>query len=138
MSKINCYSIECAHNENNICSEDEVTFDFDSYYDEGLGHCCMSYTNITETEEYQTPYFKHIENPETGKLEKKAAKGKRIELFGRVFFTEEDTRFSDKYMLTEEVTGYLIPFDCLKKHYQVIEERIKGIIPVKELPLYQD
>ena len=106
MTEIHCDRIECENcgpgmkchaNRIKLCIDDEE---------------CNQYAKYTESEEYQQPYFKRVQNhkitEQIGREGpfKMAAKGKRIEMGGFVVFTNQDDR-NPPFPVTEERTGML-------------------------------
>jgi hypothetical protein len=115
------------------CQKDEMFLSIGDYFEE-----CDSYTDITEGKDYEEKYYKRLRNSRTGIEEKQESKGKKIEMYGLIFYTEEDTRFEKDYYMTEEKTGYLLPSEALKNkdNLEVVYKTIEELIPVKDLPDY--
>ena len=105
MTEIHCDREDCVHCGLGECHADRINLFID---DEE----CSQYSEYTESEEYQQPYFKRIQNHKITeqigsdgpfKLE---AKGKRLEMGGFIVFTNQDDR-NPPFAVTEERTGLL-------------------------------
>ena len=105
---------------------------------------CSDYEDYTKSYEYQSVYYTHIKDPETGTHYKVKHNGKRFEFYGYVFYTEDDDRYGLSNMwFTEEITGYgvsgrfFLPDldeEHKKKYTDGINKMIEIAVPVKDLP----
>lgn len=135
MTTVNCNMEDCVYfNKDFICQRGDITLTFGEYLD----FECEDYRDITEGEDYQEKYYKRCQNPKTKREERREAKGKRIEIHGLIFYTQEDIRDKDNYGLTEEVTGLYISRISLEneKKLAIVRERLTEITPVKDLSDY--
>ncbi len=126
---------DCINNTREfICSATSISFSLNNW------EPCDGYKSIVETDEYKSKYYKAV--MEEGVPYKKLSHGKRIELYGRVFYTEEDTRFDGNYYLTDEQSGYLTSLELLiKVMTEKPEEAIKtmdDVGAVIDLPDYEE
>lgn len=129
--KVNCQNEWCAYcSKDLVCTLEEIDLDQDGN--------CVSYQCYTDvSKEYQNRFYKHMKSKKDGHGCKKECYGKKIELFGLVFFTTDDDRYSpDEVGLTEEITGYYCGLlsELTEKRCDEIKERMNGITPVKDEP----
>ncbi len=135
MTTVNCYQPECTNNKNDVCTLDAIHIAFDEFCLGNGFYLCADYKNVFLAPEYQEPYFMRISNPKTKRIEKMRKNGKRLELFGMVFYTESDTRYTEKdWWLTEEKTGLGVGKKYLMKHANKVRKAIEEVTPVSELP----
>jgi len=134
MTTVNCYQSECVNNKNDKCTLDtiHIAFDIDHNYEEFFP--CGTYENILMAPEYKEPYFMRVQNPKTKRVEKREMKGKKVELLGMAFYTNNDTRYEENWWLTEEKTGFGAHKENILREPEVARRAITESTPVRELP----
>ena len=94
---IHCSENYCINNTVSKCKLSEISI---------VGGYCDNFDDITDGEDYQHEYYKHIADRKTGNSYKRKCFGKRIEHEELVFYTSRDIR--DGFTgLTEEKSGVL-------------------------------
>lgn len=129
MTLIKCTTSQCEYCVKGICSRDEVTFD--------AGDCEEYLFHPDVCPDYRNTFWKRIKSRKDN-IEKRleSNQGKRYEVNGLVFFTEDDDRNGiDEIWFTEERTGRRLLGKYLKPEFT---ERIRSMdtdSPLMELPV---
>ncbi|CDX01266.1 Hypothetical protein DPCES_1379 [Desulfitobacterium hafniense] len=134
MTTVNCYQPECVNNKNDICTLDSIHIAFDEFCLGNGFYLCADYKNVFHAPEYQERYFIRVKDTKTRREEKARRNGKRLELFGMVFYTENDTRYDKDWWLTEEKTGLGVSKKYVLENPDKVRKVIEEVTPVSELP----
>lgn len=122
-----CDQNYCRYYCNGECANDCIYLDFN----------CQDYEDITQSPEYQTPYY--IACRKDGKTYRELKHGKRIEINGEEFFAESNTAYpQSRVSLTHGRTGYLMPYRTIADIYEfwdIIKNRLDELPDVITLPL---
>ena len=133
MTRINCDMEDCVHiDKDRVCQKDHIFLILNDH----LSAECEDYKDITLGEDYQEKYFLRCKIEKTGRVEKREAKGKKIEMHGLTFYTQEDIRFRNDYRMTEEKTGLVLSREDLEDNNKlaIIRKKVEETTPVKDLP----
>ena len=127
-----CDSDKCVNCRNNTCQRGELTL-----YD---GQC-EEYEDITEGPDYQEEYFIACEYRPKDDGERiqyrQARKGKRVEIDGDVYYTQDDIRDGMAFArFTDAITGRLVSGkDLMSDIYApLIKGKRKIMTPVMDMP----
>lgn len=126
MTKVVCGYSGCEYCARGICQKEEI---------EIAGTCLDWVSHVEISKEYNNIFYKHIGDNKTGEEYKKEARGKRYEMIGLVWYTDEDDREGiEEISFTEEVSG------MRTKGRNITEENLPKIMkvlaetkPVKDL-----
>lgn len=125
-----CESKECTYCKNGRCCLDQIRI---------MDGQCVGYEDYTDSEDYQSLFYKNVVSGTDHKQYRLASYGKKYEFYGFVFYTQDDDRDGlKKCMFTEEISGYSIPgyllLDPKAKDEVVlkISDTIRYNVPVRE------
>ena len=127
MTTVKCSYSSCEYCVGGTCQRDEIELD-DSCQD------WLDHTDVSP--EYCHTFWKHCHTADRKKEYKTEARGKRYEILGLVWYTDQDDRNgTDKISFTEEVSGVgIMGKDINEKNLPMIKENIAKVAPVKTLP----
>ena len=137
MTKVHCRQKTCEYWRKNgagdscdgLCSCDEIELDDDIM--------CFTYGAHTDmSPEYRETFWKRISSREDKHECRQDAMGKRYEMIGLVWFTDQDDRWgTDEIWFTEQRSGLRCRGrDINDGNAELIWEKIKAIPPVDSLP----
>ncbi|MCM1055623.1 MAG: hypothetical protein NC394_08895 [Bacteroides sp.] len=142
MPYVNCENTECVY-----CSQNRECL-YNSNIWVGDVYCagCSEYSSYRNTEDYQTEFWKTYPiRGQEGKYERKKAIGKRIEINGREFFTEDNPNYDEKNMrVTDGETGAFCGYiSSVKENWEKLIKQIGEIKKnnfsnVLELPIKEE
>ena len=127
MTKVKCSYSGCEYCTKGICQKEEIELD----------DICLDWLSHVEvSKEYNNIFYKHIRDNKTGKEYKKEARGKRYEMLGFVWYTDEDDREGiEEISFTEEVSGMKAQGKSItEENMKKIMEKLTEAKPVKDLP----
>ena len=139
IKEVECYYSNCiSWRKANGCADNSLLI----IGDEG----CENFVSYKAREDYQTEYWIACLDKETDTKCRRKLKGKRVEIEGFVFFTEDN--IEEGYYeceFTEEKTGVAVPGmlaftptgQLLDEVKEKIIERIANEKPVMELPIWK-
>ena len=133
MPKVYCGWFSCEYckkegEEDFICGCDEIRYSDD----------CMTYISHVEvSSEYCKTFWKKIQSrKDKHECKLKCDKGKRYEMLGLVWFTDQDDRWGiDDVWFTEQKTGlWCKGRDITKEILDKVKDKLEVMIPVVNLP----
>lgn len=136
MTELRCLYHNCKHYDllSGICQLKYATVD-----EIESGEC---YEPVNEQEDYQSEYWIHCKDKNSGVEYKEKKKGKRIEVDGVTLYTNEKLPPEDEWKnpqwdirCTEEKSGMLVKLHSLyiPDHRKKIDEYISNVVPFSEL-----
>lgn len=133
MTKVHCDLTMCEY-----CKKDGVT-DFICGCDEIelVDEQCITFgAHVDMCPEYRETFLKRLSSKaDKHECWRECNNGKRYEIDGLVFFTDQDDRWGiDDIWFTEKTTGLKISGKYLYQHIEDIKERITQVTPVETLP----
>lgn len=127
MTKVVCGYSGCEYCARGICQKEEIEID----------DTCLDWVSHVEiSKEYNDIFYKHIRDNKTGEEYKKEARGKRYEMLGLVWYTDEDDREGiEEISFTEEVSGMRTNGrNITEENLPKIMKMLAEVKPVKDLP----
>ena len=127
MTKVVCGYSGCEYCARGICQKEEIEID----------DTCLDWVSHVEiSKEYNDIFYKHIRDNKTGEEYKKEARGKRYEMLGLVWYTDEDDREGiEEISFTEEVSGMRTKGrNITEENLPKIKKMLAEVKPVKDLP----
>ena len=106
-----------------------------------ISDSCLTFTAHTDVDkEYRHEFWKRYLNNENGKTYRVASRGKRYEMLGFVFYTDEDDRWGIKTVsFTEEKSGLrALGGQITEENIEKIREGIETATPLMDLPEGRD
>ena len=124
--RVFCNRYDCKYQNKGECNAEIIRLDEDGE--------CEAYENYLDQKEWQTPYWKRMNDEKNNRVCRVKWFGQEFEVKGRKFYADEK---GDYVIVTDGATG----LSCGQKCY--IEERIDKIIelaatikpPLEELPI---
>ena len=98
MTNVFCNEIFCINNIGNICQCENIDINLDVKY-------CGSHEDYSESSDYQEEFWIAYKDTPYSEAVREKRKGKKNELFGLTFYTENDDRCHEECLLTEARTG---------------------------------
>jgi hypothetical protein len=132
MAIVNCDNTKCLWCEREVCQAEKINLS--SY------GTCWTEEDITDGEEYQEEYWIRTKHGD-GTILRQQKHGKKVELCGLTFYTEDDIRTEkdrDQARMTEATTGYAcVPYSKIEANIEHIKQEIAKVdIPLMDLPPY--
>ena len=135
MPKVHCNITECEYCKkvgitDFICGCDEIEF--------VDGECITYGPHIDMSSEYQETFWKRLASRKDGhECKRSAIQGKRYEMIGLVWFTDNDDRWgTDKIWFTEQKSGLAcIGGKITEENAVKIRKLVDSVCPVADLPV---
>lgn len=127
MTKVICDLSSCEYWKDNICQMEEIE----------LIDTCNTYVCHTDIcKDYCHTFWKRVRNNEDGQIYRVEARGKRYELMGFVWYTDEDDRYgTNAISFTEEISGLRAQGGQItEENIEQIKEKMKTEPPLMSLP----
>jgi hypothetical protein len=134
MPKVHCDITSCEY-----CKKDGVT-DFICGCDEIelIDEQCITFgAHVDMSPEYRDSFWKRLRSREDQhECKQESVRGKRYEMIGLVWFTDNDDRWgTDELWFTEQRSGLRCQGkDITEERADTIRERINSVCPVTDLP----
>lgn len=133
MTKVHCTDTTCEFwkkhgvGEDGLCGCDEIELDADVCYTYG------AHTDISP--EYRETFWKRMSSRVDKHECRRDAMGKRYEMIGLVWFTDQDDRWgTDEIWFTEKYSGLRCQGKDIRDKAEQIREKVKYVSPVESLP----
>ena len=131
MAIVFCDYSACEYWNNQQCQAERIE----------ISDSCLTFTAHTDVDkEYRHEFWKRYLNNENGKTYRVASRGKRYEMLGFVFYTDEDDRWGIKTVsFTEEKSGLrALGGQITEENIEKIREGIETATPLMDLPEGRD
>lgn len=134
MTKVRCMLKDCEYwkktgdGTEGLCGCEEIEMDGD----------CTCFTCVLHTEvspEYRETFWKRMKSLDDGHECRVDVLGKRYEMIGLTWFTEQDDRWgTDEIWFTEQRSGLKCKGKDIAGHAELIHEKVRAVSPVESLP----
>lgn len=132
MTKVRCYTSDCefwtpGDVRSGFCGRDEIELD----------DTCGDYVNHTDiSPEHRKTFWKRVRSRKDKHECKLSCEGKRFEICGLVWFTDQDDRWGiDELSFTEERSGLRCKGrDINEANIEKIKKILSTVSPVEDLP----
>ena len=135
MTKVHCRETTCEYwqkdssrEDDGLCGLDEIEITTDIM--------CCSYRDHTDmSPEYRETFWKRICSRKDKHECRNEGRGKRYEMIGLIWFTDQDDRWgTDEIWFTEQRTGLRCKGKDIGGNAELIRERVGTTSPVESLP----
>lgn len=135
MTKVHCQATRCEYWRKDrdgeycgLCSLEEIELDWDNM--------CDSYRNHVDlSPEYLEPFWRRMSSRVDKHECRDEGYGKRYEMIGLVWFTQEDDRWgTDEIWFTEQRSGFRCKGKDISGNAEIIREKVRSVSPVESLP----
>lgn len=135
MTKVHCQETMCEYwrkdssrEDDGLCSLNEIELDADNM--------CYSYRAHTDlSPEYRETFWKRMKSWADEHECKNEGRGKRYEMIGLTWFTDQDDRWgTDEIWFTEQRSGLRCQGKDINENAELIREKVESVSPVENLP----